>query len=178
MMVAAGDNKVLHISKGCNGQLVVPNDNGTPDDPSDDYTENKKSSSWGVSTKTFVTAAEENANVAVFEAKILAKNVTANAGIQLRLYGKSTSAANCPAQFFFDTLSLKLIHEEPHEHTPAEAVVENNIPATCTSQGSYDEVVFAPSAAMSFREALIPLHSLTTLTLMASACAVQRIPRM
>ncbi|MBQ2144632.1 MAG: InlB B-repeat-containing protein, partial [Oscillospiraceae bacterium] len=31
---------------------------------------------------------------------------------------------------------------EEHEHTPAAAVIENEIPATCTTAGSYDSVVY------------------------------------
>ena len=30
----------------------------------------------------------------------------------------------------------------PHEHTPAEAVIENNVDPTCTKAGSYDNVVY------------------------------------
>ncbi len=32
--------------------------------------------------------------------------------------------------------------EAPHEHTPAEAVIENNVDPTCTTEGSYDSVVY------------------------------------
>jgi len=104
--VEGSENKVLHISKNCNGKLVgVPNNNGTPDDTSDDFTEDKSSSNWGVNTKTYVTSKVDNANVAVYEAKILLDNITSNSGIQIRLYGNSTTAANCPAQFYFDTAS-------------------------------------------------------------------------
>ena len=38
--------------------------------------------------------------------------------------------------------SVTYIFKQPHVHTPGEAVVENEVPATCTTDGSYDEVVY------------------------------------
>ena len=35
-----------------------------------------------------------------------------------------------------------VIGEPVHEHTPAEAVIENELPATCTEAGSYESVVY------------------------------------
>ena len=96
--VEGTDNKVLHISKNCNGKL----NEGYVDSSGNPKT---STSNWGVSTKTYVTSEVADANVAVFEAKILLENITSNSGIQLRLYGASTTAANCPAQFYFDTAS-------------------------------------------------------------------------
>ncbi|MBQ7099093.1 MAG: S-layer homology domain-containing protein [Oscillospiraceae bacterium] len=34
------------------------------------------------------------------------------------------------------------VTEPPHEHTPGEAVIENNVDPTCTTEGSYDSVVY------------------------------------
>ena len=34
------------------------------------------------------------------------------------------------------------VTEPPHEHTPGEVVIENNVDPTCTTEGSYDSVVY------------------------------------
>ena len=39
-------------------------------------------------------------------------------------------------------LYTTVLEETAHEHTPGEAVVENDVPATCTEPGSYDLVVY------------------------------------
>ncbi|MBQ6281130.1 MAG: hypothetical protein IJK69_03615 [Oscillospiraceae bacterium] len=51
-----------------------------------------------------------------------------------------------PAQFWKETtlgeLTYTTIIGEEHVHTPAEPVIENEVPATCTAAGSYDSVVY------------------------------------
>lgn len=56
-----------------------------------------------------------------------------------------TSATDSQSLITFAPASANVVLEEPvveHVHAPAEAVVENNVPATCYSEGSYDSVVY------------------------------------
>lgn len=49
-----------------------------------------------------------------------------------------------PVDLLFDDLSYQVsgLEEKKHEHTPMSSVKENEISATCTDSGSYDEVTY------------------------------------
>ena len=54
------------------------------------------------------------------------------------------SMSDNSSRVFASAAEIRLTGEKAavHEHTPAEAVVENNVDATCTEDGSYDSVVY------------------------------------
>lgn len=44
-------------------------------------------------------------------------------------------------KIFFDE-TVNYVFKQEHQHTPAAAVRENEVPATCKAEGSYDEVIY------------------------------------
>lgn len=83
-------NRVLHIHKNCNGSL------------NPGYNDNNKTYNWGVSQVIPVTEKEENANVAIFEAKICYTNLTASAEAEISIRGSSTSKENVPVKYYLN----------------------------------------------------------------------------
>ena len=86
-------NKTLYINKGANGQGYYTDDNGTPDDTSDDVQKQKElNTNCGVSIAQFVTQKDENANVMIFDIDVMYKTITNNDVIQINV----GTAANSP----------------------------------------------------------------------------------
>lgn len=79
-------NNVLHVSKMCNAR----NESGTILKYQKSDGSITTCSNCGVSTTTYVTGSVADANVAVYEAKILLDNVLYQNGIQIAIYAGST----------------------------------------------------------------------------------------
>ncbi len=85
-------NNVLYIDKDCNNKFA----DGTA-----------QGSNCGVRITTYPTKTEDGATVAVFEARILADNVTSNSGIQIDIYGRdSNGSERQPVKLYYDTANL------------------------------------------------------------------------
>ena len=83
-------NKVLHIHKNCNGSL------------NPGYNDANKTYNWGVSSVIGVTEKQENANVAIFEAKICYLNLSASAEAEISIRSTSTDKKNVPVKYYIN----------------------------------------------------------------------------
>lgn len=83
-------NRVLHINKNCNGTL------------NPGYNANNKTYNWGVNQTIPVTYKEDNANVAIFEAKICYTNLTASAEAEINIRGNSTDKTKVPVKYYLN----------------------------------------------------------------------------
>ena len=64
-----------------------------------------------------------------------------------------------------------------HTHTPAEPVTENEIPATCKDEGSYDEVVYCSDCSLELSRETKSVAKSTNHTFVDGACTVCGKPK-
>ena len=80
-------NKALCINKAADGSIKQMNDNGTPDDTSDDFEEiiKNKYTTCNVTISQFVSHKEENANLMIYEADFMFAEVTVKDYLQINI---------------------------------------------------------------------------------------------
>ena len=98
--------------------------------------------------------------------------VSVNGGV---IRAESAGSTTLTGSIYGASVSVTVTAEEPaHIHVPGETIIENEIPAACTSEGSYDEAVYCTACGAELsrvtKTVAMTAHSLKEVPAAAATC--------